>query len=157
VYVTFGTRESQLSPPNTEHVSGHSHHCWQCGKQRGKEAYPTTEELQNQTPDKRQALILAPETNHYKMAVIQEAGLETQCMDNRHFMTSVSWLSCDVMFHAFLALLPGLLQLQFLICSMQKKGRSPGESYYMIQGTADIMDSRVQQLIHILIHSFKKD
>ena len=41
--------------------------------------------VQKQTPDKRQALILAPVTNHlkqhhYKMAVIQEAGLETQCI-----------------------------------------------------------------------------
>jgi len=83
VHITFGTQESQLPPPNTVHVSGHSHHCWQCGKQREKEASPTTEELQNQTPDKSQALILALETNHlkqttiYKMAVIQEAGLET--------------------------------------------------------------------------------
>jgi len=30
-----------------------------------------------QTPDKRQALKLALETNHNRMAVIQEAGLET--------------------------------------------------------------------------------
>ena len=30
-----------------------------------------------QTPDKRQALKIALKTNHYNMAVIQEAGLET--------------------------------------------------------------------------------
>ena len=61
-YITFGTQESQLPLPNTVHASGHSYNCWQCGKQRGKEAYSTTEELQKQTPDKRQALILALET-----------------------------------------------------------------------------------------------
>ena len=77
-------------------------------------------------------------------------------MDNRHFMASVSWLSCDGMFHAFLALFPGLLQLQVLIvCSIQKKGRRPGESYHVIQGVADIMDSRYNSLFTFLLTASK--
>ena len=47
---------------------------WKTERERGLCNYRGATE---QTPDKRQALILAPETNHYKMAVIQEAGLET--------------------------------------------------------------------------------
>jgi len=61
------------------------------------------------------------------------------------------------MFHAFLALLPGLLQLQFLIaCSMQKQRRRPGESYHVIQGMADIMDSRYNSLFTFLSKASKK-
>jgi len=84
------TQEFQLPPLATTEciVLDHSHLHWQSGKQRGRawkirscdtatllyclcssyinniiqEVYPTTEELQKQTPGKRQALIVAPET-----------------------------------------------------------------------------------------------
>ena len=61
--------------------------------------------------------------------------------------------SCDVMFHALLALLPGLLQLQFLIvCNMEKAW---GISY-VIQGMANITDSRYNSLFTFLFTASKK-
>jgi len=39
-----------------------------------------------QTPDERQALILALETNHNRMAVVQEAGLGNYFMTSYHGM-----------------------------------------------------------------------
>ena len=95
------TQEFQLPPLATRTqciVLDHFHLHWQCGKQRGRawkirscdtaallyclcssyinniiqEAYPTTEGLQKQTLDKRQALIVAPETNCHRMAMTPE-------------------------------------------------------------------------------------
>jgi len=78
--------------------------------------------------------ILALETNHLKQTTTRWLWYRRQDLKLNACITDISWQhrsqSRDVMFHAFLALLPGLLQLQFLIvCSMQKKGRRPGESW----------------------------
>ena len=43
-----------------------------------------------------------------------------------------------------------------IVCSMQKKGRRPGESYHVIQGMADITDSRYNSLFTFLSTASKK-
>ena len=89
-------------------VLDHSNLHWQCGKQRGRawkirscdtaallyclcssctnniiqEAYPTTEELQKQAPDKRQALIVAPETKPVILSSIKRCDSQQGDSDN---------------------------------------------------------------------------
>ena len=88
--------------------SGHSHHCWQCGKQGGKEAYPTTEELRTETNSRQEASTNTSPCNKPLETTPLQDGCDTggRTWNSMHFMTSVSWLSCDVIFHAFLALAP---------------------------------------------------
>ena len=91
-----------VSTENGEGGPGRLHHVILQHKQynsRGLSNYRGA--IETDKPQTSQALILVLETNHNRMAVVQETGLGSYIMTSYH----------DIIFHAFLALFPGLLHL----------------------------------------------